>query len=463
MSRITDPDLKSLKTGKDEVESFGKGHGAMVFRKQGETTTGYYRYWKGRKSVFVLLGRYKPPRTKTAGFSLKEIREKATELATLRQQVSPQDLKEYLEQQEADRQQKAEERKQQEAIEASKGTFIDLIKLYSDLLFRKEASSARDVTTSLKTNVIKAHPSIANKKAADVTTDDIIKILGEVYARGCKTNYVRIRSYLQTAFNEGMKIDNDPLHLSEQGKRFGILFNPVSAIPRHSELENVRKRVLDNEEIRNAWQGISNGRPGYSPLYWLLIKLCFCLYGNRPKQLSRCLWEDVNFQQRTLTFIDRKGKNAKAKKRIIPLTDRAISVLREIQIYSGNNPGPFYIRNKVPISERNLSKFVKSYNDWLMQQARDQDEPIPEQWTAKDIRRTAIRLFTDCRVPREQRYLLQSREDGSVESKHYDHDDRLPEKRDTAKVYDSYLEKILTDTVPAKLVDLEHYRQLKGR
>lgn len=461
--KITDPDLKNWTTDKGKVESLGKSLGALVFRKKGTVIAGYYRYWKGKKSIFIKLGNYKPPRTKASGFSLKEIRAKATELATLRQQITLQDLKDYLDQQEADRQQQAEEKKRQEEIEASKGSFEDLIKTYSASLYRRNATSAQDVTTALTTNVIKAYPGIAKKKAADVTTDDIIKILRKVLDRGNTTNYNRIRGYIQTAFNEGMKSDNDPRHLSEQGKQFSIPFNPVSAIPRNADFENIRDRVLEDEEIRNAWQGINNGRPGYSPLYWLLIKLCFCLYGNRPKQLSRCLWSDVNFQQKTLTFIDRKGKGAKAKKRVIPLTARAESLFREIQLYSGTNPGPFYIRNKVPISERNLSRFVKEYNDWLQQQAKDKGEPLPERWTAKDIRGTATRLFTDCRIPREQRYLLQSREDGSIESKHYDHDDRLPEKRDAARIYDKYLEQIISDTVPDKLVDLEQYRQLKGR
>ena len=80
-------------------------------------------------------------------------------------------------------------------------------------------------------------------------------------------------------------------------------------------------------------------------------------------------------------------------------------------------------------------------------------------WTAKDIRRTATRLFTDCRIPQERRFLLQSRSDGSIESKHYDHDDRLPEKSDTAEIYDKYLGQILTNTVPKNVVRIEQYRQ----
>ncbi|WP_263081267.1 hypothetical protein [Endozoicomonas sp. Mp262] len=71
-------------------------------------------------------------------------------------------------------------------------------------------------------------------------------------------------------------------------------------------------------------------------------------------------------------------------------------------------------------------------------------------------------MLTDCRVPQEQRFLLQSRKDGSVESRHYDHDDRLPEKRYYAKIYDDYLQKIIDGTADdehnSNVVDMDRYR-----
>ena len=428
----------------------------MVFRKVAQTTTAYYRYWKGKKSIFIKMGFYKATRTKAAGFTLEQLRSKALDMASLRQQIAPQDLKEHLAQQEAERQQVADEKKQQADLEACKGTFEDLINTYSKSLYRRDRTSAPQVTTALKTNVMTAFPELAKKRASDVTTDDIIKILRAVLERGNTTNYNRIRSYLKTAFKEGMHADNDPRHLSADGKRFGIPFNPVDAVPRHPDLEQVRKRVLSNDEIRQAWFDMPKGRLGFSPLYGLLIKLCFCLYGNRPSQLSRCLWEDVDFEQWTITFIDRKGRDAKT--RVMPLTQRAVEILREAQTYSGNNPGPFYIKQKKPFTAANLSVFVQAYHDWLEEQASEEERP-PVRWTAKDIRRTATRLFTDCRIPQEQRFLLQSRSDGSIESKHYDHDDRIPEKRETAEIYDHYLGQILTNTVPKKVVRIEQYRQ----
>ena len=68
----------------------------------------------------------------------------------------------------------------------------------------------------------------------------------------------------------------------------------------------------------------------------------------------------------------------------------------------------------------------------------------------KDFRRTAVGIMTDARIIRESRYLLQSRTDGSVESRHYDVSDRMDEKREAAAKYDAMLETILNGETRAR-------------
>ena len=384
-------------------------------------------------------------------------------MAATRQQVAPQDLKEYLEQQKLEREHQAREVKKQAEAEASKGTFQDLINAYTATLHTKKANSATAVSASLKTNVSKPFPKLATTKAADITSDDIVLILRKILERGNTTNYNRVRSYLLAAFNQGMKADYSPREQLSHGKRFNIQFNPVAAIPKYADFEKVRTRQLSNDEIKDLWENIDSGFIGWSLLYGYLVKFLLACYGNRPAQLSRCSWSDIDFNNRTIKFIDQKGKDATPKQRIIPLTPRAISLLDEISKLSGDNPGPFWIGKKSPISVRNLGKFVRFYNNWVKKEAKIKKIDLPERYTARDIRRTVTRLLIDCRIPQEQRFLLQSREDGSIESKHYDHDDRLPEKRDSAKIYDRYLEQVITGTLPDKLVDIEQYRIQKNK
>ena len=52
-------------------------------------------------------------------------------------------------------------------------------------------------------------------------------------------------------------------------------------------------------------------------------------------------------------------------------------------------------------------------------------------------------MMTSARINKEHRYLLQSRSDGSVETKHYDVSDRMDEKEEAAERYDRILNRIL--------------------
>ena len=442
ISELKDAAVKEMPVGQ-LVESFKKGQGALVFRRVGDTTTGYYRYWRGKKSIFIKLGIYKSRRSKKAGFTLEELRKLAQEKAALRQQLVPQDLKEYLDQQEQGRRRAAENTKRQAELEASKGSFQELCEGYIAKLERRGASSKRKVETLLNTHCLKPFPELASRKAKDITPDDIVKILGKMIGDGKTTVSNRVRSYLHAAFSNGMKADHDPRQQVEFGKQFHLSFNPVAAVPRQADYERVRERRLDDSEIRSMWFNIDKGEVTRTPLYGLLLRFCLACYGNRPQQIMRCTWEDIDFVNRTLTFIDYKGKNGTGKKRIIPLSKLGIGLLVEVKKISGGFERPFCVNGNKEMRAEHIGRLVSEYNDWLQEQAKENGYELLERWTAKDLRTTATSLLIRLHIPKEQRYLLQSREDGSIESKHYDHDDRLLEKREAARLYTAELERII--------------------
>ena len=422
-----------------------RGDGSIIYKQQCTEVEAYYRYRNKGKDRTIFIGQYVPFGKK--GYNLTQIRDKAREYARLRKEIAPADLKEYLELEQARKEQEIADQKKQAEIEASKGTLEELCQSYVGSLKRRNASSAKDVESCLHYNLIKPFPHLVKRKANTITPDDLMPVCQKILARGVTTNFNRFRSYLMAAFNQGMKSDYDPRQQLENGKRFAIQFNPVDAIPKYAEYERVRERSLSNDEIHLLWHNHRKGKEGWNPLYGLLLQFCLACYGNRPEQMSEVKWADINKDQRTLRFIDTKGKNARPKKRIIPLTKRALDILEAASEISGQFNGPFCITGKATINVSNLSTFVGAYNDWVEKTAATEGRQTPERFTAKDLRRTATRLFTDCRVLKEHRYLLQSRQDGSVESRHYDHDDRLPEKRDVAKIYDDYLGRIIDAAV----------------
>ncbi len=436
-----------------------RGDGTLIFKKQQGAVEAYYRYRDGKSDSTLLIGRYS--RTGKTGLTATEIRDKARSYARLRKEIAPIDLKEHLKLEEVRRLHEMEEQKRQAEIEASSGTLEDLCNLYTASLYRRNAASARDVDNCLKRNVITPFPHLADRKANTITGDDLLLIFRRLLERGVTRTYNMVRSNLKAAFNLGIKADFNPRQQHEHGKSFYLQSNPVDLIPREPEFDRTRERLLTNDELHQLWHFMESGLPTVSPLYGLLLRFCISCFGNRPEQLNDIQWTDIDFTQRTLRFIDTKGKNAKPKKRIIPLTPRAIEILEKASAISGRFDGPFSITGKAPIDISNLGGFVSAYNDWLQNKAMEEGIQPPERFTAKDLRRTATRLFTDCRVLKEHRYLLQSREDGSVESKHYDHDDRLPEKRDVARIYDDYLGRIIdgaADDNSNNVIDFNHYK-----
>ncbi|WOG27884.1 integrase family protein [Endozoicomonas sp. 8E] len=440
----------------------GRGEGTLIFKQQGQEVEAYYRYRHQGKDRTLAIGRY--GQAAKVGMTLPEIRDKARELARLKKEIAPVDLKEYLELDQLERLRQQEAQKKQAEMEAKLGSLKDLCESYVASLERRSAASSRDVKNCLSFDLLSPFPKLCSRKSNDITTEDLMPVFRRMLERKVTTKYNRFRSFLMAAFNFGMKSDYDPRHQLESGKRFHIQFNPVTAIPKYAEFERVRDRTLSNAEICRLWHDLEQFKQTWSPLYGLLLKFCLACYGNRPEQLNHIQWTDIDWHRRVLRFIDTKGKNAVPKKRVIPLTDRALSILEEARKIAGDFSGPFMITGKSPIDVSNLGSLVSEYNDSLQDRTVTEGQWVPERFTAKDLRRTCTRLFTDRRVLKEHRYLLQSREDGSVESRHYDHDDRLEEKRDVAKIYDDYLGSILNGSSTCDedrtVVDIQHYREL---
>ncbi|CAM3467727.1 tyrosine-type recombinase/integrase [Parendozoicomonas haliclonae] len=423
-------------------------------RRASGSIEAYYRYTYEKRDCLIKIGKYKQSKN-GAGYSLAECRSKAAELATLRRECGG-DLKAYLEEQAIARRQQEREKQRQETLAAQQGTLSDLCNSYIGSLKRKGKKSSYQVEKSLKLYVLTPFPELASAKARDITVEDVVNIIRRMIEAGITTTSNRLRSYLHAAFVYGMKADNDPLEQVTHGKRFYIQVNPVAAVPRQASFERVRERFLGHDEIRELWFGFSDALPNRSPVYLLLLRFMLATVGTRPEQLVQCRWSDFNEDLRTFTFIERKGKSGRERRRVMPLTQRALDILQELKPISGDFEWPFCVTGKAPLRTSSLGNRIQEY--CIAKEEADEAEEKRERFTPKDIRRTATNLLIESRVPREQRFLLQSREDGSIESKHYDHSDRLPEKREALKRYDALLGKVLKGE-EAKLVDLEEYRQ----
>ena len=153
---------------------------------------------------------------------------------------------------------------------------------------------------------------------------------------------------------------------------------------------------------------------------------------------------------RTLTFINKKLKG-EIQETVIPLTGRAIHILSQLienpQRYGYSHsrymlaPDNYIFSATVGRGYLNVDELGNRVREYNVEKGIS-DSPNGAWWT-KDFRRTCVSIMTSARIIKEHRYLLQSRSDGSVETKHYDVSDRMDEKEEAAEKYDRVLNRIL--------------------
>lgn len=454
MAKLTPLALKNIKYRLTEAVG-SRGDGTLLFelRKSGAVES-YYLYRHEGKERKVKIGPYKTTRT-GHGYSLADCREKAQKFAITRREIGG-DLKAYLEAEEIKLAQLEEERKKQEEIEASKGTLADLLEAYTGQLERQGKPTAKDARYMFNKYVITPFPELAEKKAHEVAISDITAVIRVMIEQGVTTSCNRVRSFLHAAFAFGLKADNDPRHQLENSSRFHLLHNPVSAIPRQADFEKTRDRSLDNDEVKQLWNGILDvNRIG--KVMGLFIRFMIATGGQRPKQILACGWERYDFFRRTILIDDTKGRGGK-REHLVPLTDRALTILEEVREITADYPWPFATSEKSPVRLDSLSTAFTRYCVAVENEAKDNGGSMPERFTAKDIRRTAHNVMIDAGLSREERNLLQNHARSGIDTKHYNRHDQLPEKREAMRKYDVWISKVIAGKATT-LVDLEQYRQ----
>lgn len=328
MAALKDLEIKSLTDGEQKKEPLGsgRGSGSLVVRRVKDVIPAYYCYWKGKQAVFIKLDNYKCS-ARSPGKSLAELRTDALEMATLRKRIAPIDLKNYLQNKkdEATREEEREHvRKQEEAL---LGTFSDLLRMYVKDLKKRKRITSDGIAATIENHIIAPHPLLACKKACEIQRSDISTILRPVHRRGVKFMYNRVKGCLSAAFNFGLQFDDDPRKEESENKRFSLEFNPAARFA--DEKTQPRKRELSHHELRTFWEDIEKGALGLNSQYGLFAQFCIACFGNRPKQLSRVKWSDIDLVKRTLTFTDFKGEG-QPRITTIPLTDRAIHILSQL-------------------------------------------------------------------------------------------------------------------------------------
>jgi len=381
----------------------------------------YYQYYRDRERILIKIGPYKKTPA-SAGWTLGAASDKAREYADqLSQGNNP---KRYAE--EHKQAALSDDRAYREA-----GTLKQLINSYLSAMEADGKRSARSVKNSLNTYVLEPFPDLARMKARDIRADDISRILARMISKKITTHTNRVRSYLSAAFNHGIKQDNNPRYYTEERIRFGLEYNPVSAVPRQADYERAGEHVISEDEIRTIWNDET-----MPELVGILVRLALTT-GQRAGELSRLEWKHVDFNEKTFLIPETVSKNG--KDHLVPMNELALQLFTQAQKKTDNHQHVFTGSYK-----GNLKNGVYLHNATIARAIREfYKEAEIGKFIARDIRRTWKTLAGKAGLSKDIRDRIQNHALTDVSSKHYDKYDYLLEKRDGMRTWNDYLELII--------------------
>ncbi|RHW22373.1 tyrosine-type recombinase/integrase [Pseudomonas jilinensis] len=433
-------ELKSLAVGEALTDSIpGKGNGAIQFiRKPSGRILAFYRYSVGGARKRISIGSYRE-KQRDLGYTLNEIREKAFDLARLRQQHG--DLSVYFE--------KAKEQQKNNEIEAKKikdalaarGTMSDLLQDYMSERSSKSKPSSIKEMRRLHNLMLESHPHILNLHAAEVETWHIKEIIIPIHARNAKIMAERYRRFISAAFNYGAKSEN--IIGRSSAKIYEIKANPAATIT-VDRIERKITRALSEPELKQLWHTLDlANRVG--PVISMLLKFVIATGGQRISNIIESEWKSYDLENKVLHLHHSKGKGGHFFKRDhpVPLTPRALEILNFVHRLNGNKARPWTtVSDGRPIA---LSSIKNAINRWLTSDHSFLDGNKITPFTARDLRRTCTQLMAKYGVNDRQSDEIQAHGIGGIVEDHYRNNPivTLPRRIKTMQQWEEILTKIL--------------------
>jgi integrase len=415
---FTDAYLKSLRpeaTGYTRTEPGERGAGRLVVEVAPDGAKHlYFRYRLGGVDKLKKIGRYDA--SGTDGVTLKKARARRREFSDLLQEHG--DVKDYL---------AAEDRKRDQL--KRRGTLGDLCTAYVANLKTAGKLSARQVERALSLHVEKAHRKLWTTPAADMTPANVRDVLAKMVKAGRTRQVNLVRAYLGAAFAWGAKADNDPRSTAAEGKHYGLQSNPVTLVPRIGEWDRAGERALSDDELAAYWcESDTLPAPQRDCLRFLLA-----LGGQRASQVLRAPWSAYDFEASILHLHDPKGRGG-VRDHLLPLTDLALAQLTLMRSANAKAPGPFSSDGETVVRLETLSKAVTGISARLTKQ---------HEYAAfrfGDLRRTCETTLARLGVSKEVRaWLLSHGRSSDVQTRHYDRNTYLPEKKAALEAWAAHL------------------------
>jgi len=418
---FTDAYLKSLRPGENaytRTEPGERGAGRLMIEVAPDGGKHlYFRYRRDGVDRLKKIGRFDP--TGRAGVTLKTARNRRREYSEMLNAHG--DVKEHL---------AAEHRKRDEL--KRRGKISDLCNGYVAHLKAAKKVSARTVELSLRLHVEKAYPKLWSAYAADVEPANIRDVLAKMVKKGRTRQVNLLRAYLSAAFAWGAKADNDPRSVAAEGKRYGLKSNPVNLVPRIAEWDRAGDRVLSDDELATFWRECGSLPPAQGDC----LKFLLALGGQRASQVLRAPWDAYDFDANVLHLRDPKGRGG-VRDHLLPMSDLALAQLTTMRAANTDAQGPFSSDGETLVRLETLSKAVTDISVRLTEKHK-----YPT-FRFGDLRRTCETTLARLGVGKDVRaWLLSHGRASDVQTRHYDRNTYLPEKKAALELWAAHLRAI---------------------
>ncbi len=432
---LTTKALRAGFKGRDKWISDGavRGSGALWARIGQGGTSLYFRYTDaaGKKRALA-VGAYDEVGAK--GLTLPEAREKTKALSKL-YQSGVRDLHEHLarERDAAERARRAEEEAAREALEdAKRGTLRQLLAAYVAHLERQGKQAAKDVKSIFAVHVTKAAPELLDRKAAELSVDDFVGIIGRLVEAGKGRTADKLRSYLRAAYQLAVESKTNPAAPLAL-RAYGITVNPIASIGALSQFNKARDRVLSAPELGAFLRRIEALQAGARRD---ALQLSLLLGGQRPMQLLRLKASEVDLAAATLTLYDGKGSRSQPRAHVLPLVKDAAAILkRRVEALKEGEP-VFSTDGEHAMRVETLGAEV---GDIVATMLKADPPEARESFQLRDIRRTCETMLASLGVSSDIRAQIQSHGLGGVQQRHYDRHSYALEKKQALEKWARHL------------------------
>ena len=262
--------------------------------------------------------------------------------------------------------------------------------------------------------------------AASVTTAEIVMLLKQRREHGVDMA-ASIRKYLNSAFNFGLKSENN-YTVAHAGQTWRLKLNPVAGIPSDPEANKPGTRFLTPEEFNAYWHWCVSKRETSLLSFATLLNMAT---GQRIEEILKMAEPGYDSTMRTFYWAETKNE----KPHLIPLPQVACDILDELKPIG---PNKLYFPNKLDPSRPATADTIL----WLIETFAEETEA--EYFTNRDIRRTWKTLTGRAGVTKEMRDKLQNHAQHDVGTKHYDRYDYLAEKRLAMAKWESFMNRIIS-------------------